>query len=195
MVDRGGEPQQAEPHHEGGGRAGARHAEAGQAVTEKEHRQVGCAARSGRRASPSAGRRGRRPRRRPWRARSVRRSSTPSGPRWRGRWSGRSAGSSDRGMRHVHEAQGTARQSLGIHRGVSLGVSHVRRPCLPDPLNARRAESVRVRAREAHGVRSGPRIIRTCPRSVAVMPKTFRAGSVTGRHAHRRAQLLYATAG
>lgn len=33
------------------------------------------------------------------------------------------------------------------------------------------------------------------PRAVAVMPKTFPAGSVTGRHAHRRAQLLYATAG
>ena len=33
------------------------------------------------------------------------------------------------------------------------------------------------------------------PRAVAVMPKTFAAGSSTGRHHHPRAQLLYATAG
>ncbi|KAB1074452.1 AraC family transcriptional regulator [Methylobacterium planeticum] len=33
------------------------------------------------------------------------------------------------------------------------------------------------------------------PRRVAVMPKTFAAGSRTGRHFHPRAQLLYATAG
>ncbi|MCJ2033396.1 AraC family transcriptional regulator [Methylobacterium sp. J-068] len=33
------------------------------------------------------------------------------------------------------------------------------------------------------------------PRAVAVMPKTFRAGSHTDRHVHPRAQLLYATAG
>ncbi|KQP40312.1 AraC family transcriptional regulator [Methylobacterium sp. Leaf104] len=33
------------------------------------------------------------------------------------------------------------------------------------------------------------------PRAVAVMPKTFAAGSSTDRHRHPRAQLLYATAG
>ena len=33
------------------------------------------------------------------------------------------------------------------------------------------------------------------PRAVAVMPKTFAAGSSTERHHHPRAQLLYATAG
>lgn len=33
------------------------------------------------------------------------------------------------------------------------------------------------------------------PRAVAVMPKTFAAGSSTDRHFHPRAQLLYATAG
>ncbi|GJD76064.1 helix-turn-helix domain-containing protein [Methylobacterium goesingense] len=33
------------------------------------------------------------------------------------------------------------------------------------------------------------------PRAVAVMPKTFTAGSRTDRHHHPRAQLLYATAG
>jgi AraC-like DNA-binding protein len=33
------------------------------------------------------------------------------------------------------------------------------------------------------------------PRAVAVMPKTFVAGSRTERHSHKRAQLLYATAG
>src|ERR1700712_1866500 len=33
------------------------------------------------------------------------------------------------------------------------------------------------------------------PRRVAVMPKTYAAGSRTGRHFHPRAQLLYATAG
>jgi AraC-like DNA-binding protein len=33
------------------------------------------------------------------------------------------------------------------------------------------------------------------PRRVAVMPKTFAAGSSTARHFHPRAQLLYATAG
>ncbi|MFE1599526.1 helix-turn-helix domain-containing protein [Methylobacterium sp. ID0610] len=35
----------------------------------------------------------------------------------------------------------------------------------------------------------------TVPRAVAVMPKTYAAGSRTGRHTHPRAQLLYATAG
>ncbi|MGY2050211.1 AraC family transcriptional regulator [Methylobacterium sp. JK268] len=33
------------------------------------------------------------------------------------------------------------------------------------------------------------------PRAVAVMPKAFAAGSTTGRHAHHRAQLLYAVTG
>ncbi|MGU3361978.1 helix-turn-helix domain-containing protein [Methylobacterium sp. M6A4_1b] len=33
------------------------------------------------------------------------------------------------------------------------------------------------------------------PRAVAVMPKTFAAGSITDLHQHPRAQLLYATAG